>query len=260
MAAAPPLRAVRPRGRPARVGGSRWSWSRLLALNLWISSQALQTPAPIRIPYSPTFLAQVRAGNVKEIASTPGGAIQGTLKTALRYPANDKTVAPSTNFATQVPSFANNYQLESMLQNGGVTIDAKAPNGGTSFIESLIFGFGPTLLLFLIIFVDHAARGRLWGRRRPDVVRAFAGAAGRRCRPAHHLRGCGRDRRGQGGADRNRRLPQDARQVPGSSAPGSRAAYCCRAPRAPARRCWRGPWPARPAFPSSRCQPPSSWR
>jgi cell division protease FtsH len=124
----------------------------LLGLNLWISSQALQPNAPVRIPYSPTFLAQVKAGNVKEISST-GDAIQGTLKTALRYPANDKTVTPSTNFATQVPSFANNAQLESLLQTGGVTIDAKAPNSGPSFIESLIFGFGPTLLLFLIIFV-----------------------------------------------------------------------------------------------------------
>jgi hypothetical protein len=37
----------------------------LLALNLWISSQALQPNAPVRIPYSPTFLSQVRAGNVK---------------------------------------------------------------------------------------------------------------------------------------------------------------------------------------------------
>ncbi|MDQ6747371.1 MAG: cell division protein FtsH, partial [Candidatus Dormibacteraeota bacterium] len=124
----------------------------LLALNLWISSQALQPNAPVRIPYSPTFLAQVRAGNVKEIAST-GDAIQGTLNTGIRYPANDKTVAPSTNFATQVPSFANNAQLESLLQNSRVTIDAKSPNTGPSTIESLIFGFGPTLLLFAIIFI-----------------------------------------------------------------------------------------------------------
>jgi cell division protease FtsH len=124
----------------------------LLALNLWISSQALQPNAPIRIPYSPTFLAQVQGDNVKEISST-GDAIQGTLKTAIRYPATDKTAPQSTNFATQVPSFANNAQLASLLQSHSVTIDAKSPNSGPSFLESLIFGFGPTLLLFLIIFI-----------------------------------------------------------------------------------------------------------
>ncbi len=124
----------------------------LLALNLWISSQALQPNAPIRIPYSPTFLAQVQAGNVKEISST-GDAIQGTLRTAVRYPANDKTSPQSTNFSTQVPSFANNAQLASLLQSHNVTIDAKSPTTGPSVIESLIFGFGPTILLFLIIFI-----------------------------------------------------------------------------------------------------------
>src|ERR1019366_9613628 len=41
----------------------------------------------------------------------------------------------------------------SLLQSHSVTIDAKSPNSGPSFLESLIFGFGPTLLLFLIIFI-----------------------------------------------------------------------------------------------------------
>ena len=57
----------------------------LLAMNLWVSSQALQPNQPVRIPYSPTFLDQVRNGNVNEISST-GDAIQGTFKTAIRYP------------------------------------------------------------------------------------------------------------------------------------------------------------------------------
>src|SRR5579884_1218637 len=42
----------------------------LLALNLWISSQALKPNARVRIPYSPTFLSQVKADNVTEISST----------------------------------------------------------------------------------------------------------------------------------------------------------------------------------------------
>jgi cell division protease FtsH len=132
----------------------------LLALNLYISSQALQPNAPVRVPYSPTFLNQVKAGNVKQIAST-GDAIQGTFKTAIRYPANSKSVQPSTNFSTQIPSFANNQALSNLLQSAGVTIDAQAPNQGPSVLESVIFGFGPTLLLFAIIFfiMRRAASG-----------------------------------------------------------------------------------------------------
>jgi cell division protease FtsH len=128
----------------------------LLALNLWISSRALQPNAPVRIPYSPTFLAQVKGGNVKEISST-GDSIQGTFKNAIRYPSGDQNVTPKSNFSTQVPSFANNSQLSSLLQSEGVTIDAQAPNSGPSFLESLIFGFGPTLLL-VILFVAIARR------------------------------------------------------------------------------------------------------
>ena len=33
-----------------------------------------------------------------------------------------------------------------------MTIDAQAPNKGPSVLESIIFGFGPTILLFAIIF------------------------------------------------------------------------------------------------------------
>ena len=44
----------------------------------------------------------------------------------------------------------------------------------------------------------------------------------------------------------------------GRADPARRAAV--RAPRAPARRCWPAPWPARPACRSSRCRPRSSSR
>jgi cell division protease FtsH len=140
--------------------GSRW-WIALvvvalLALNLWISSRALQPNAPVRIPYSPTFLTQVKDSNVKEISST-GDSIQGTFKNAIRYPSADKNARPTTSFSTQVPSFANNSQLSNLLQSKGVTIDAQKPSSGPSFFESLIFGFGPTLLL-VVLFVAFARR------------------------------------------------------------------------------------------------------
>ncbi len=130
----------------------------LLALNLWISSSALSPNAPVRIPYSPTFLSQVQAGNVKQISSK-GDSIQGTFKSAVRYPANDKSVTPATSFATQVPSFANNQQLSATLESKHVTIDATNPNTGPSLFASVILGFGPTLLFILLIvfFMRRAA-------------------------------------------------------------------------------------------------------
>jgi cell division protease FtsH len=132
----------------------------LLALNLWISSQALKPNARVRIPYSPTFIQQVESGNVKEISSI-GDSIQGSFKKATRYPASDTSAPPTTNFSTQVPSFANNSQLSNLLTSKGVTIDAQSTDSGPSFLTSLIFGFGPTLLLILlfVLIMRRAASG-----------------------------------------------------------------------------------------------------
>src|SRR5205085_9419230 len=131
-----------------------------LGLNLWISSQALQPNSRVRIPYSPTFLTQVRNGNVSEISST-ANAIQGTFKNDFKYPANDKNAVATTRFSTQVPSFANNAELTSLLESKNVTIDAKSPDTGPSFLTSLIFGFGPTLVLILlfVLIARRAAAG-----------------------------------------------------------------------------------------------------
>jgi cell division protease FtsH len=127
----------------------------LLALNLWVSSRALSPNAPVRIPYSPTFLSQVQAGNVKEISSK-GDSIEGTFKKTVRYPSTATTTA--TSFATQVPSFANNQQLSSTLESKGVVIDAQQPNTGPSTLTSIIVGFGPTLLLIaLFVFIARRA-------------------------------------------------------------------------------------------------------
>jgi cell division protease FtsH len=136
----------------------------LLALNLWISSQALQPNARVRIPYSPTFLAQVKSGNVSEISST-GDAIQGSFRHAIKYPANDPNATSTTNFSTQVPAFANNTQLFNQLQASGATIDATSPQGGPSFLASVLFGFGPTLLLVLlfVMLMRRAAGGGAGG-------------------------------------------------------------------------------------------------
>jgi cell division protease FtsH len=120
----------------------------VLALNFWISSQALKPASRVQIPYSPTFLQQVQNGNVTQISST-GDSIQGSLRSGVKYPP-DSSASPKTLFATQVPSFANNSQLSQLLQDHGVTINAHPANAGPSFLAELLFGFGPTLLLVLL--------------------------------------------------------------------------------------------------------------
>ncbi|HWE08673.1 MAG TPA: ATP-dependent zinc metalloprotease FtsH [Solirubrobacteraceae bacterium] len=161
---APDGRGARQPPRPPGNSRTRW-WIAavvvgLLALNLWISSQALKPNAPIRIPYSPTFLTQVQDNNVKSISST-GDSISGTFKAAIRYPATDPNATSSTNFSTQIPSFANSASLFDALTKDGVTINAQPTNQGASLAENLILGFGPTLLLVLlfVFLMRRAASG-----------------------------------------------------------------------------------------------------
>src|SRR5579884_338384 len=137
----------------------------LLALNLWVSSQALKPNPRVRIPYSPTssqgtFLYELGHGNVSSISST-GNAVQGTFKTAIRYPANDQSAPTTIYFSTQVPTFANNQELSSLLNKQDVTVNAQNPNQGPSFLTSLILGFGPTILLVLlfVFLMRRAAAG-----------------------------------------------------------------------------------------------------
>ena len=250
-------------GQPPTPSRSRW-WIALavvalLGLNLWISSQALKPNAPVRIPYSPTFLSQVKGGNVEQISST-GDSIQGTFKKAIRYPSNDANVQATTNFSTQVPSFANNQQLSGLLQDEGVTIDAQAPEQRAVGDREPDLRLRPDAAADRAVRVDHPPRQRRRRGRRPDVVRPLARAARRGLRPGDHVRGRRRDRRGQGRADRDRRFPQGARQVPQAWRAGSRAACCSAASPEPARRCSRARSPARRESRSSRCRRRSSSR
>jgi cell division protease FtsH len=132
----------------------------LLGLNLWISAQVLQPNAPVRVPYSPTFLAQIQAKNVVGIQST-GSAIRGTFRTPVRYPSDDTSVPPTTNFTTQVPTFADGSALFTELKDAGVVINAQAPNQGPSLLASVLLGFGPTLLLvaLFVVIARRAAGG-----------------------------------------------------------------------------------------------------
>jgi len=153
------------RGSPGRPG-PRNQWVMLaavigvlLAINLWVSSAAL-SPSRVRIPYNPTFLAQLKGNNVASVSST-SLAIQGSFKKAFSFHSNGSIAAATKDFSTQIPSFADQRALYNEFLAKNVTINAQNPNAGPSIIESVVFGFGPTLLLLLLIFfvMRRAASG-----------------------------------------------------------------------------------------------------
>ncbi len=133
----------------------------LLVLNVVLARSSLSPSAPVRVPYSPNFIAQVKAGNVHDIDSK-SDSITGHFNKPVKYPA-DSTSKPTKNFETQVPSFANNRQLSALLDEHGVIQDASNPNSGPSTLVSILVGFGPTLLFLLLIFFAFRAMSRSAG-------------------------------------------------------------------------------------------------
>src|ERR671927_51595 len=71
---------------PSFRPGMRWVafFLVLLAVNVFLSTRATGPAPRVRVPYSPFFLTQVRAGHVAAITSK-GTAIQGTFTQKLRY-------------------------------------------------------------------------------------------------------------------------------------------------------------------------------
>ncbi|MHB1570144.1 MAG: ATP-dependent metallopeptidase FtsH/Yme1/Tma family protein, partial [Solirubrobacteraceae bacterium] len=132
----------------------------LLLLNIILASSLQTTPTSVRIPYSPTFLTQVKDGNVASISST-GLSVDGSFRKAVRYP--DATASPATRFTTQLPEFADNKALLTLLQSKGVVINAKAPSG-TSLFATILLYFGPTLLfVLLLMWMMRRAAGGMGG-------------------------------------------------------------------------------------------------
>src|SRR5256884_3130440 len=116
----------------------------LFADNILISNilTSATQPPTVTISYN-SFLDQVNADNVTSITST-GEAITGVTK----KPVKDSSGTSSTKFQTQRPAFAND-DLMKVLQEHNVVINAKDPNASTPLWETLLFSFGPTILLVL---------------------------------------------------------------------------------------------------------------
>ena len=147
--------------------------SALLAANyLFVALFAPGRVEPVRVPYSPVFLEQVRAGNVERISSE-GDSIDGRFKKEFKY----GDAEPTTAFATEIPAFANDAELSALLEEKKVVIDAEAINESRGFLVSLILGFGPVLLLvgLFVYFARRAGGGGAMG-----AVGAFGRSKARR--------------------------------------------------------------------------------
>ena len=133
----------------------------LLAVN-WLSVLLAQPSSQprVKVPFSPYFLTEVQAGQVKSI-SAKSDTIDGTFRSKIRYPATDAKATPTTLFSTQVPSFWNNASLAALLESKRVQVNAQNPNPGTSLLSEVLLGFGPTLLLIglFYFFMRRAASG-----------------------------------------------------------------------------------------------------
>jgi cell division protease FtsH len=137
-----------------------WSGRRFLAilavlflLNWLIVAIFAPAEERIAVPYNPTFLAEVREGNVKEISSR-GDTVQGEFHDQVEYEGDE-----AKQFETEIPTFANDEELSQLLERENVTINAEPPDS-RSLLETILFSFGPTLLLVgLFIFFLRRASG-----------------------------------------------------------------------------------------------------
>jgi cell division protease FtsH len=137
----------------------------LLALNLFISSRAMEPESRVRVPYSPFFLQQVKTRNVEEITSK-GTDIQGSFKKEVTF----EDSKPTTRFRTEIPAFANTDELSQLLQENDVTVNAEPLETGAPWWQTLLFGFGPTILFVALLF---------WLLRRAGNVQNALGSFGR---------------------------------------------------------------------------------
>jgi cell division protease FtsH len=107
--------------------------------------------APVTVPYT-LFKEEAAKGNVAEIFSR-GESITGRFVQPVAYPAEPDSVTrveprEVTAFATTLPAFAD-PGLEQLLIENDVEISAEPLEEGGSPWATLLFGFGPALLLIL---------------------------------------------------------------------------------------------------------------
>jgi cell division protease FtsH len=174
------VRVDRPPEKPPMLPWSGRRFLLILAVLFLLNWLIVAIFAPaeerIQVPYNPTFLQEVRERNVEEISSR-GETVQGTFREPVRREGEE-----AEKFETEIPTFANEEELSQLLEQEDVTINAEPP-GERSLLETILFSFGPTLLLvaLFIFFLRRAAGGAgggaggvlgQFGRSRAKLVEA----------------------------------------------------------------------------------------
>jgi cell division protease FtsH len=134
-----------------------WLWFALILLANFLLVRFLfpGPEAPVEIPYT-FFKEEVRAGNVESITIDQGDNVEGSFKKPVTYPpkgegGSESGSTPSRTsktFTTVLPSFViPDPGLEKFLIANGVKITAEPIQQGGGLWQTLLFAFGPALLL-----------------------------------------------------------------------------------------------------------------
>src|SRR5215208_6256764 len=171
-----PRRAPGPERQNTMPPRRTWLWFALILLvNFLVVKLLFPGPeAPIQVPYT-FFKEEVRAGNVEAIFSR-GDTVEGRFKKPVTYPpkgeedseAGSTPSRTSKTFTTVLPSFViPDPGLEKLLIANGVQITAEPIQQGGGLWQTLLFAFGPALLLI---------GGYIWLYRRAQQGGGVGGA------------------------------------------------------------------------------------
>ena len=193
----------------------------VLALDLFITSRAMEPESRARVPYSPFFLQQVTGGK-RRGDHLEGDGYPGHVH-AMRCTFEDSE--PTTRFRTEIPAFADTDELSRVLQKNDVTVNAEPLDTGAPWWQTLLFGFGPTILfVLLLVWLFRRARNVQNAAR---LVRTVACARYEPSGDKVTFADVAGIEEVEGRAERGRRLPPQPGQVPQARRPdpARRAAF-----------------------------------
>jgi cell division protease FtsH len=161
------VEGARPDKRPedGRVAGMRppggrrfwWFLLGLLVLNWLVVYLVPEGDERLEVPYT-VFREQVNDGNVEEVTSR-GDTIQGVFAKPVTYPPGEGGET-SEEFQTERPAFADD-ELFQLLAREDVVVNARPLEEPRSLLLTILFSFGPTLLLvgLFLLLMRRAATG-----------------------------------------------------------------------------------------------------
>src|SRR5918999_5576349 len=145
-----PRRAPGPERQSTMPPRRSWLWFALILLANFLLVRFLfpGPEAPVEVPYT-LFKEEVRSGNVEAIYGQ-GDTVEGRFEEPVTYPpkgeGGSEPSSTSETFTTVLPSFVD-PGLEELLISNGVEISAEPIQEGGGIWQTLLFAFGPALLL-----------------------------------------------------------------------------------------------------------------